>query len=208
MREMDGSTKHDERRMRRLREAFDRFAGECGRDDADPAEVARYFRGFASDGGQGGGRPLAVGGMVSDAVFYGMAALGEEDAGLVCALDADRMAAPMWFVVWEGSVAGPFGDAIDAASTAMLEMGAEDARDALGAVRCAIHALCGSVRGTGGRTPVAESFGALGISPAGGLARAAMEWAGLQGVAEAGAEDLAQAMREFREGAGAAPQAF
>lgn len=202
MAEMGGPGNQDERRMRRLRDAFDRFAGECMGDDADPVEVARYFRGFASDGGPGGGRPLAVGGTVSDAVFYGMASLGEEDAALVCAWDADRMSAPMWLLVWEGAVSGPFGDALDAASAAVLEMCAVDVGDALGAVRCALHALCRSVRGTGGRTPLAESFGTLGISPADGLARTAMEWAGLQGVAEAGAEDLEQAMREFRERAG------
>lgn len=189
----------DERRMRRLREAFDRFAVECGRDDADPVEAARYFRGFAANVDTGGGSPLAVGGMVADAMFYGMASLGEEDAALVCAWDADRMHGPMWFLVWEGSVSGPFGDALDAASAAALEMCAVDVGDAMGAVRCALHALCGSVRGTGGRTPIAESFGALGISAADGLAGTAAGWAGLQGVAEAGAEDLERAMREFRE---------
>lgn len=199
---MDGFGSQDERRMRGLMDAFDRFAAECGETGTDPLEVARYFRGFAANGDTGGGRPLAVGGMVADAMFYGMASLGEEDAALVCAWDADRMHGPMWLLVWEGSVSGPFGDALDAASAAVLEMCAVDVGDALGAVRCALHALCGSVRGTGGRTPIAESFRALGISHAEGLAGTAMEWAGLQGVAEAGAEDLEQAMREFRERTG------
>lgn len=192
----------DERRMRRLSGAFERFAGECGENDADPVEVARYFRGFASDGGPGGGRPLAVGGRVSDSMFYGMASLGEEDAALVCAWDADSMSAPMWLLVWEGSVSGPFGDALDAASASVLDMGSEDVDDAMGAVRGALHAIRESVRREVGCTSVAESFEVLGISPAEGLARTAMEWAGLQGVAEAGVEELAQAVRELREGTG------
>ena len=49
----------DARRMRALRDAFDRFAVECAEQGADPVEASRYFRGFAASDGLDGS-PLAL----------------------------------------------------------------------------------------------------------------------------------------------------
>ena len=188
----------DARRMRALRDAFDRFAGECAEQGADPVEAARYFRGFAASDGLDG-RPLAFGGTLSAALFYGMAAVGEEDAGLVCAVDADRALAPMWFAVAEGSVAGPFEDTLDAASSVAVDTGLAGVRDASRAVRWALEALCGAVRGVDCHIALADAFEGLGVSPADGLGDAAREWASLQGVADGGVGDVARAVLELRE---------
>lgn len=188
----------DARRMRALRDAFDRFAVECAEQGADPVEASRYFRGFAASDGLDG-RPIAFGGTLSASLFYGMAAVGEEDAGLVCAVDADRALAPMWFSVAEGSVAGPFADALDAASSVAVDMGLAGVRDASRAVRWALEALCGAVRGVDCHTALADAFGALGISPAYGLGDAVREWASLQGVADGGVGDVARAVLGLRE---------
>lgn len=186
----------DEGRMRALSDAYGRFSKECAAEGADTLEVARYFRGFPiADGACE--RPLAFGGRLSGALFYGMAAVGEEDACLVCALDADRALAPMWFAVVEGSVAGPFVDALDAAPA--VDMGQQGTRDSSRAVRWALEALCGSVRGVACSTPLADAFEALGVSPADGLGVTVREWASLQGVAEGGVGDVARAVLELRE---------
>ena len=188
----------DARRMRALRDAFDRFAGECAGHGADPVEVARYFRGFAASEGACE-RPLAFCGRLSGALFYGMAAVGEGDACLVCAVDADRALAPMWFSVAEGSVAGPFADALDAASSVAVDTGLAGVRDASCAMRWALEALCGAVRGVDCHTALADAFGALGVSPAYGLGDAVREWASLQGVADGGVGDVARAVLGLRE---------
>lgn len=188
----------DARRMRALRDAFDRFACECAEHGADPVEASRYFRGFSASDGLDG-RPLAFGGTLSASLFYGMAAVGDEDACLVCAVDADRALAPMWFVVAEGSVAGPFADALDAASSVAVDMGLSGVSDASRSVRWALEALCGAVRGVDCHTALADAFGALGISPAEGLGDAVREWASLQGVADGGVGDVARAVLELRE---------
>lgn len=188
----------DARRMRSLRDAFDRFAGECAAQGADPVETSRYFRGFAASDGLDG-RPIAFGGTLSESLFYGMAAVGDEDAGLVCAVDADRALAPMWFAVAEGSIAGPFAGALDAASSVAVDMGLSGVRDASRSVRWALEALCGAVRGVDCRTELDNAFGALGISPADGLGDAVREWASLQGVADGGVGDVARAVLELRE---------
>lgn len=188
----------DARRMRALRDAFDRFAVECAEQGADPVEASRYFRGFAASDGLDG-RPLAFGGTLSDALYYGMAAVGEEDAGLVCAVDADRALAPMWFAVAEGSVAGPFAGALDAASSVAVDMVMAGVRDVSRSVRWALEALYGAVRWVDCRTEIADAFVALGISPADGLCDAVREWASLQGVADSGVGDVARAVLELRE---------
>lgn len=188
----------DARRMRALRDAFDRFAGECAEHGADPVEAARYFRGFAASEGLDG-MPLAFGGTLSESLFYGMAAVGEEDAGLVCAIDADRALAPMWFAVAEGYVAGPCAGALDAASLVAVDMGLAGVRDVSRSVRWALEALYGAVRWVDCRTALADAFVALGISPADGLGDAVREWASLQGVADGGVGDVARAVLELRE---------
>lgn len=188
----------DARRMRALRYAFDRFAVECAEQGADPVEAARYFRGFAASEGLDG-RPIAFGGTLSASLFYGMAAVGEEDACLVCAVDADRALAPMWFAVADGSVAGPFAGALDAASSVAVDMGMAGVRDVSRSVRWALEALYGAVRWVDCRTEIADAFVALGISPADGLCDDVREWASLQGVADGGVGDVARAVLELRE---------
>lgn len=188
----------DERRMCALRDAFGRFSRECAAEGADTVEVARYFRGFSVTEGACE-RPLAFGGRLSGALFYGMAAVGEEDACLVCALDADRALAPMWFSVAEGSVAGPFGDELDAASSVAFDTGLAGVRDASCAMRWALEALCESLRGVACSTPLADAFEGLGVSPADGLGGIAREWASLQGVADGGVGDVARTVLELRE---------
>lgn len=194
----NGMGGEDARRMRALREAFDRFAVECAAQGADPVEAARYFRGFAASDGLDG-RPIAFGGTLSESLFYGMAEVGDEDAGLVCAVDADRALAPIWFAVADGSVSGPFANALDAASSVAVDMGLAGVRDASRSVRWALEALYGAVRWVDCRTEIADAFVALGISPADGLCDDVREWASLQGVADGGVGDVARAVLELRE---------